>query len=482
MRQEDVMQRALESIDELVIFFSQDGTIFFANQSADKVLEYREGLSGHNIAEIFPGIFLDMADVAERIEESIGTSYEVDAYRSNRTCFHAETKFLELEDDGYICIASDLTEGAYLQRKIEQVQKEAEEAAKVKSEFVANITHELRTPVNGILGNILELKDIEDDPDKKKVLSLVERGCGDMNAIINNILDFSKLEAGKFTIENREFDFYDMVDYVESIHRPKITEKGLEFSISVAPDIPRRIIGDELRIKQILNNLLSNACKFTSMGRIAVEIVKAAQLSGRIELFFLVIDTGIGIKKENQDKLFQSFSQVDASISRRFGGTGLGLNICKQLVSLMDGTIHLESEEGKGSMFSFNIWVDVPEEKVNQTKDASASPKAEHRKFQPKFSDFSADGKLEALRTFGTEENISELERNLNKLILSVEMENWEKAETFANVMRGLTEEAPKEIKNNALRVKMAVQKEDYDKTALTVKTLRDLLEDRGVQ
>ena len=342
---------------------------------------------------------------------------------------------------------------------------------------MANITHELRTPGNVILGNVLELKDIEEDVNKKKVLSLVERGCGDMNAIINNILDFSKLEAGKFTIENREFDFYEMVDYVESIHRPKVTEKGLEFSISVAPDIPRRIIGDELRIKQILNNLISNACKFTSVGRIAVEIVKAAQISGKIELFFLVIDTGIGIKKENQDKLFQSFSQVDASISRRFGGTGLGLNICKQLISLMDGTIHLESEEGKGSMFSFNIWVDVPESEMSRLMETDDLSSTEKKVYQPKFSDFSENGKLEALRTFGTEENISELERNLNKLILSVEMDNWEKAETFANVMRDLTEGAPKDIKNKALRVKMAVQKEDYDKTAAAVQTLRDLLE-----
>lgn len=477
MDRTEAIQCALEWIDELVIFFSEDGGIFYANKSANEVLEYKDGLLNHHISVIFPGLFPDITDVGPQIRDMLGKTCEMDAYRWNRTCFQAETKFIKFDENCYVCIAADLTEGAYLHRKIEQVQKEAEEAAKVKSEFVANITHELRTPVNGILGNVLELKDIEEDANKKKVLSLVERGCGDMNAIINNILDFSKLEAGKFTIENREFDFYEMVDYVESIHRPKVTEKGLEFSISVAPDIPRRIIGDELRIKQILNNLISNACKFTSVGRIAVEIVKAAQISGKIELFFLVIDTGIGIKKENQDKLFQSFSQVDASISRRFGGTGLGLNICKQLISLMDGTIHLESEEGKGSMFSFNIWVDVPESEMSRLMETDDLSSTEKKVYQPKFSDFSENGKLEALRTFGTEENISELERNLNKLILSVEMDNWEKAETFANVMRDLTEGAPKDIKNKALRVKMAVQKEDYDKTAAAVQTLRDLLE-----
>lgn len=479
MRREAAIQRALECIDELVLFFYSDGRIFYANRSAVRSLEYGDDLCGHNIAEIFPAIFSEDVEIGHVVEGLLEQSQEMDAYRENRTCFHAGTKFISFEGECYVCIASNLTEGDYLQRKIEQVQKEAQEAANVKSEFVANVTHELRTPVNGILGNILELKEGEKDENKKRLLALVERGCGDMNAIINNILDFSKLEAGKFTIESREFDFRNMVDYVESIHRPKITEKGLDFSVSVAPDIPQTVIGDELRIVQVLNNLLSNACKFTSVGRIAVEIVRAAEIPGRIELFFLIIDTGIGIKKEDQDKLFQSFSQVDASISRRFGGTGLGLNICKQLVTLMDGNIHLESDEGKGSMFSFNIWVDVPEsQKMTSVPENASGVGADgaYNTLQSRFSELSGDGQVEALRTYGTQENLSELERNLNKLILSVEMDNWEKAETFANVMRDLTEGAPKEAKNKILRMKMAVQKEDYEKTAAAVQTLRDIL------
>lgn len=479
MRREVAIQRALECIDELVLFFYSDGRIFYANHSAVRSLEYGEDLCLHNIAEIFPAIFSEDIPVWRTVEGMLEQSQEMDAYRENRTCFHAGTKFISFEGECYVCIASNLTEGDYLQRKIEQVQKEAQEAANVKSEFVANITHELRTPVNGILGNILELKENEENENKKRMLALVERGCGDMNAIINNILDFSKLEAGKFTIESREFDFRNMVDYVESIHRPKIAEKGLEFTVSVAPDIPQTVIGDELRIVQVLNNLLSNACKFTSVGRIAVEIVRAAEIPGRMELFFLIIDTGIGIKKEDQDKLFQSFSQVDASISRRFGGTGLGLNICKQLVTLMDGNIHLESDEGKGAMFSFNIWVDVSETQKSVLSTEIPSVVVGEKTYgtlQTRFSELSGDGQIEARRTYGTPENLSELERNLNKLILSVEMDNWEKAETFANVMRDLIEGAPKEVKKKNLRLKMAVQKEDYDKTVTAVQTLRDIL------
>ena len=121
----------------------------------------------------------------------------------------------------------------------------------------------------------------------------------------------------------------------------------------IAPDIPEYLIGDELRISQILNNLISNACKFTSVGEIHVEAVKTSQSGNKVELFFVVMDSGIGIEKANMDKLFKSFSQVDASISRKYGGTGLGLNICKQLVELMGGNIHVESEVGKGTIFSF---------------------------------------------------------------------------------------------------------------------------------
>lgn len=478
MRQEEAIRLSLEYINEIVLFFADDGKITYANASATKLLEYENQLLGGDIGDVFPGVFSVGSNITDQIQTLLEQPGEMEAYRGNRTCFKVEASFFCFEEDLCVCIATDTTEGSYLQRKIDQVQQEALEAAKVKTEFVANITHELRTPVNGILGNILELKDLEENPKKQRVLSLVERGCADMNAIINNILDFSKLESGKFTIEKREFDFREMMHYVESNHRPKLSEKGLEFTVSIAPDIPQRVIGDELRIVQVLNNLLSNAAKFTSVGRVSVEVVKTSRIAERIELFFLIIDTGIGISKENQDKLFQSFSQVDASISRRFGGTGLGLNICKQLVELMDGSIHVESDEGKGSMFSFHIWVDLPECELGQlggTPEPITPGTFVTSGFEPSLADYFRDSGMEAMRTYGTRENATEIERNLNKLILSVEMDNWEKAESFANVMRELTENAPKEIKNQALRMKMAVQKEDYDKVATAVDAMREL-------
>ena len=395
------------------------------------------------------------------------------AYRKNRTCFPVRTRMLRWEGNPgtYICMAYDISKVKFLEKKAVNAGTEAEAAEKVKSEFVANVTHELRTPVNGILGNARELMSIETEEKKLRLLRLVERGCNDMHAIINNILDFSKLEAGKFILEPRKFNLRNMMDYVKSNHINKITEKGLEFFVTISPEVPEYIIGDELRIVQILNNLISNACKFTMVGKIVVEVVKTAQIDNRIELFFLVIDTGIGIDKADVDKLFKSFSQVDASISRKFGGTGLGLNICKQLVELMDGNIRVESEPGRGSMFCFHIWVEVPQEEMEHQKEVT-----ENNAPQNILQSLSDIEKNQDIWEYGKAENREEIRKKMSKLILSVEMENWEKAEMFAETIKQLTKDAPGEVKSAALRLKMAVQKGDYEKVTTAFETLQGII------
>ena len=243
--------------------------------------------------------------------------------------------------------------------------------------------------------------------------------------------------------------------------------------MTVSPQIPEYVTGDELRIEQILNNLLSNAQKFTAVGKITVEVVRTAQVDNKIELFFIVKDTGIGIDKADKDKLFQSFSQVDASISRKYGGTGLGLNICKQLTELMGGRIEVESEKNKGSTFSFSVWVGVSEEDA----DACAQPE------EPKMGMFATAEMAEDngeeydnIKEFGTAENIDSLKKTLSKLILCVEMENWEKAEMFMETVRQLTENAPREVSREILRLKMAVQKANYDKVITQYHALEQFL------
>ena len=249
---------------------------------------------------------------------------------------------------------------------------------------------------------------------------------------------------------------------------PKITEKGLRFFVTVSPDIPERIIGDELRIGQILNNLLSNACKFTHVGRVSLEVLKTAQEKNRMELFFMVVDTGIGIDKADTDKLFKSFSQVDASVSRKYGGTGLGLNISKQLVELMGGNISVDSEINKGTMFSFSIWVEIPEDEQEENPVINIRT-SKH------FSDMVGTDAAE-LQEYGTAANLDELNAVMTKLVLCLEMNNWEKAEGFTDTIKRLTAGAPKEIKTSALRLKMAVQKEDYDKSMASYEQLKSYL------
>lgn len=451
----------IEEALEMVLAFGQDGVISYANAAARRKLGYRtdDGPEGRHISEVFPGAFRSSGKALERPEGE-----NLVAYRKNRTCFPVEAKIISGSacGDVYLCMANDILEKEHLAREIEQVREEARQAAKVKAEFVANVTHELRTPVNGILGNVRELMGNVTEPGTVKALQLIERCCGDMNKIINNVLDFSKLDAGKFTLETRKFHFRNMLDYVKEQHRARITEKGLDFFMTVSPQVPEYVVGDELRIVQVLNNLLSNALKFTGTGKITLQVFRTAVLDGKTELFFVVSDTGIGISEEDMDKLFRSFSQVDASTSRKYGGTGLGLSICRQLVELMGGRIEAESRKGRGSTFSFSVWVESwgEEDGAQLHDDAGAVIGQIARQAEEE-----EDGR-EDIRTYGTPENLEALRKNLSKLILCIEMDNWEKAEMFMETVRQLVEEAPPELKRAALKLKMAIQKENYDKAA----------------
>ncbi len=478
MEQNGACMFAVENALEMTLMFDKTGKIVYANAVAKKLLDYGDEIYNQNISDVFPNTFKIQKEMFETDCPFGEELQNLVAYRKNLTCFPVEARLINYATDSdiYICMANDMLKKEFLSREIERVREEAQQAMKVKSEFVANVTHELRTPVNGILGNVRELMSEELESQVEKPLKIIERCCGDMNKIINNILDFSKLEAGKFTLELRKFDFRNMLDYVKANHINKITEKGLEFFMTVSPQVPQHIIGDELRIVQILNNLLSNALKFTTIGQITVEVIRTAQVNDRIELFFIVKDSGIGIDNADKDKLFQSFSQVDASISRKYGGTGLGLNICKQLVELMGGTIEVESEKNRGSTFSFSIWAGACEEDMVPVQMEDLK--------MPSFSmESSVDEsreKAENTRQYGTPENQEVLKRNLSKLILCVEMENWEKAEMFMETIRQLTEGAPREVGRIILRLKMAVQKENYDKVSSGFEELKTLLQSEG--
>ena len=467
MEKRDLFEQIINSAIEIFLSYDDDKRILMMNESARKELMYTDNDIGTSVSRLFQNE--DMSEITYD-----GIIRQMMIYRSNQTCFRAQVKVIKTDSQisPYVLMIRNISDQYALEKAAEIARKETEATAKVKTEFVANVTHELRTPVNGILGNTNILLENETDPKKIGLLNTISKSCGAMNELINGILDFSKLDAGKFTLENRKFNFRNMIDYVKSTHMPKITEKGLKFFVTISPDIPEFVIGDELRISQILNNLLSNACKFTNVGKISLEALMTAQEKNRIELFFIVLDTGIGIAKSDEDKLFKSFSQVDASVSRKYGGTGLGVNISKQLVDLMGGHITIDSELNKGTMFSFSIWVETPEEETAEVKLPVDNNYAKNI-----HEALGADDEIEKAYIYGSEENRKELDEHMSKLILCLEMENWEKAENFSNSIKQLTIQAPKDIKVAALRMKMAVQKADYDRSVDEYNTLKELCE-----
>ncbi|RYZ12784.1 MAG: response regulator [Comamonadaceae bacterium] len=251
----------------------------------------------------------------------------------------------------------DITARRQMQEDAEFAREQAEASSRAKSEFLANISHEVRTPLNAVMGLTRLLHQSPLTAQQREYLGLIDNASASLLALLNDILDLSKIEAGKLVFEQVRFDLGRWVREAVALHTPSAEKKGLSVTVDVSPELPDMVQGDPGRLRQVISNLMSNAVKFTSSGHVAVSVRFAPQQEDlpprRLRLLFGVRDTGVGIPPHQQRRVFEAFTQADASTTRRYGGTGLGLAICARLVAMMDGDIHVMSRPGEGSAFRF---------------------------------------------------------------------------------------------------------------------------------
>ncbi|HEX6811262.1 MAG TPA: response regulator [Planctomycetota bacterium] len=370
---EKFYRSVLELAPDGLMVVDERGAIRLANARTERLFGYTsEELVGQPVEMLVPDdvrthhASLRATFHASPVPREMGANRQLRGRRKDGSTFPIEIGLSPLPpregEPAQVAVSvRDITERKEQQDALKQAKAKAEEATEMKSMFLANMSHEIRTPMNAIIGlSHLALK-TQLNGKQRDYVSKVHNAGTSLLAIINDILDFSKIEAGKLDLESTDFELDEVIGSVTTLTAQKAHEKGLEFLAHAAPEIPARLVGDPLRLGQILTNLVNNAVKFTERGEIRLEIALIERTGEKVQLKLSVRDTGIGMTREQAAKLFQPFTQADMSTTRKHGGTGLGLTICRRLVDLMGGRIWLESTPGTGTTFHFTVWLGVGE-------------------------------------------------------------------------------------------------------------------------
>ena len=350
-------EKAIDSTNEGYWVIDADGNFVEVNPGYCRMMGYSHAQIMKMCIADFEAV-ATMAQIRAQIQRIIQKGYE----RFETRHRHIDGHWIELEitvtgvDDRYlVAFLRDIGERKAADAALREATQQAEQANRAKSEFLANMSHEIRTPMNGVLGLTEVVLDSPLEPQQREHLELVKSAAVSLLVILNDILDLSKIEAGKLGIEQVPYSPAGVMRDVTQAVRARAQAKGLSLQCETDPSVPERVLGDPVRLRQILLNLCDNAIKFTDTGSVSVRAQATLTDTGDCELMVCVRDTGIGIPADKQDVIFQSFNQADTSTTRKYGGTGLGLTICASLAALMGGRIWLESEAGQGSSFWFTV-------------------------------------------------------------------------------------------------------------------------------
>lgn len=305
------------------------------------------------------------------LDESLkrGKTRDLELLARSRTEFAPLAQAIGRSFDQQEELKREVADKARTQEALERAKERAETATRLKGEFVANISHEIRTPLSSMIGIIDLLNETRLDEEQQEFVGILSSSARNLRSIINDVLDYSKMESGNMRFEKIPFDLTRLLTELGQLHRVSAQEKGVQFLVEIDPLVPNTLIGDPVRIQQVLNNLVSNAIKFTAEGSIKVAVQLVSETEDSATVRFSVIDTGIGVPVERQAAIFQSFTQADGSMTRIYGGTGLGLTICRTIVEMMGGQIGLKSREGHGSTFWFEVT--LPKQAQKEFLDAS---------------------------------------------------------------------------------------------------------------